>query len=282
MCPVIIVPWLGWVLPAYETLYAIALAGAVLLGPFLIARLGAMPRTRVWVVVLILAVAALAGARAFFVATNWGRFAADPLAAAAIWRGGRHAAAAVATLLLAAPPLVRFAGLPAARFCDAGTPVVTAAYAVARLGCFLHGCCSGQLAGYSWCLTFPPHSAPYRLQLAERVIPVGAPHSVPVHPLQLYFAAWAVALTVLAIWWHQHKRFDGEVTLGISLLFAIGSAALESLRADYPGRQYVSGVPVLQWLALALAVATATVLFWQSQRARHAGGRPDRIVGAGS
>jgi phosphatidylglycerol:prolipoprotein diacylglycerol transferase len=263
MSPHLTLPIGGWVLPAYETLYAIALVGALLLGPPAIARLGGLPPAPVRIVVFVLTLAAFIGARAFFVATNWELFADSPLSAAAVWRGGRNAAAAVATLLVLSPLVVRTAGLPAARFCDAGVPVVSAACAIARVGCFLHGCCSGVVAWWPWCVTFPPGSAPYRLQMAQHLLARGAPASLPVHPLPLYFAGLAIVVGVIAIWWHRRERRDGDVTFGGTILFGLGSAALEWLRADHPARRFWAGVPVLQWLALSLALGATLVLVWR-------------------
>ena len=266
MSPELTLPIAGVVLPAYETLYGLALVGALLFGPRVIACLGGLPVARVRVLVFALTVAAFVGARTFFVATNWSLFAAAPLSAAAVWQGGRNAVAAVATLLVLAPIAVRLAGLPVARFCDAGVPVVAGAYAVARLGCFLHGCCSGAIASCAWCPTFPPRSAPYRVQLAQHVLPPGALRSLPVHPLQLYFAVVAIALALSAVRWNRTKRFDGEVTLGGAVLFALASAALEWLRVDYPGRPHWAGVPVLEWLALSMAVVGGAGLWWCRRR----------------
>jgi phosphatidylglycerol:prolipoprotein diacylglycerol transferase len=142
-------------------------------------------------------------------------------------------------------------------------PVVSVALAIARIGCFLHGCCSGLVASCPWCLSYPPRTAPYQLQVIGHVIEPGTPSSLPVHPLQLYFAGLALGIAALAVWWMRRPHRDGDVTLGCTLVFGLGSAALERLRTDHPARVFWVGVPALEWLAIALAIGATIGLWWR-------------------
>jgi len=268
MVPVIAVPALGIALSSYETLYLVAVAAALVLGPPIITMLSGLAPRRVAVAVVLLALVAFVGSRAFFVVTNWALFASHPASAGLFWRGGRNAPAAVATLLLTAPLVLRLVGLPAGRFCDAGIPVVALALAIARLGCFLHGCCGGAVSTCPWCLRFPAGSGPYRLQVFQSLIVRSAPYSLPVHPLPLYFALAALAIGALAVAWNRVPHRDWNPMLGCTLLFGLTSVGLEMLRADYPGRPMWGSVPALTWLSGAVALGAAMAIIWRSRPAQ--------------
>ena len=151
-------------------------------------------------------------------------------------------------------------GLPAWRLADATVPVVGVGIAIARLGCFLHGCCFGTLCAWPWCVTFPRDTYIYQYHLDLGVLPLGAERTLPIHPLQLYFAAAGLAITAAGLWLHPRKRYDGEVALVALVIFSISTAMFEFLRADAQPRLYWGSLPQLTWIALAMSAASVTAL----------------------
>ena len=103
MHPLIHVPLLGWTIPSYAALYLLAGLFSLVVGPRWIGFLADLDRKRTRRATAVLFVVALAGGRLHFVVTNWPLFAGHPVAALALWSGGRHAAGALAMLVLAAP-----------------------------------------------------------------------------------------------------------------------------------------------------------------------------------
>jgi len=276
MAPSFGIPGLGWTIPSYESAYACAAGLAFLFGPSFIARHSGAPAGQVRLAMLVLILVAFAGARAFFAATHWQVFADDPVSALYFWRGGRNAPVALAALLLVAPAVLPVLGLPVRRFLDAGVPVALGVLGIARIGCFLHGCCSGVATTWPWSVRFPPHSAPYRLQVWQQQIGRDAPFSLPVHPLQLYFAAVAFAVAIVSLRWLRTAARDGDVVLRATLAVTSSSALLELLRADYPGRLHVGGQPMLLWVNGLTFVAAGAIGWWTSRAPRH---RPGGSVG---
>ncbi|WP_303311873.1 prolipoprotein diacylglyceryl transferase family protein [Hymenobacter sp. BT730] len=69
---------------------------------------------------------------------------------------------------------------------DAFTLPMCAALMVQCVGCLLTGCCFGELTHSSWGVTYPPDTQPYLWQVSQGLLSVGAQHSLPVHPTQLY------------------------------------------------------------------------------------------------
>jgi len=131
---------------------------------------------------------------------------------------------------------------------------------LARLGCLLHGCCFGAPCTGPWCLRFPPTSAAFAVQRMHGLVPPDAAASLPLHPLQVYFALVGVSVTVLALWLQRRKQYDGQVALLGLLIFSLGSAGLEFLRGDDGLRVFWGPLPQLEWTALAMTVGAAVAL----------------------
>ncbi len=134
-------------------------------------------------------------------------------------------------LVAAAMPLICWRlRLPTLRFADAVLPAVGVAIVFIRVGCFLNGCCFGRDTTFPLAVTFPPSATVYTWQAARGLIPPLAARTLPVHPLQLYFALQGMLLYLLGRRWQSRKRHDGQVYLNFYLLFFGGTLVLELLR----------------------------------------------------
>jgi phosphatidylglycerol:prolipoprotein diacylglycerol transferase len=128
------------------------------------------------------------------------------------------------------PLLCRSLRLPTLQFADVILPGVAVALVFIRVGCFLNGCCFGRVTDFPVAITFPPGAHVYDWQLSQELISVGAAHTLPVHPLQLYFAALGVLLYACSRRWLQTRRFAGQVWINFYVLFFAGTFLLEQLR----------------------------------------------------
>jgi phosphatidylglycerol:prolipoprotein diacylglycerol transferase len=250
----------GVVVPAHAVCLVAAIALGVWLGPRWAGRRIGVPPVRIRGALLALTVVELAGGRVHFVLNHWHTFADRPLAAFAVWHGGIHAGGAVLALVVAAPLVLAWFGVPAGRALDALVPSIGLGIAVARLGCLLHGCCFGIVTDAPWGVRFPADSLAYDLHGRSGLLPFTATESLPVHPLPLYFAAAGLAVAGLGWWLARRKRWDGEIVFAALLLFGATSAALETLRAELPGRVYWGSVPQIAAIALAIAAIGAAGL----------------------
>src|SRR5215470_3139578 len=190
MHPILLdVPSLGITILSYRVCLLLAVLVCWLIGPRWVATLEGLDPRRVFKAMVLLGLAAFAGARLHFVLTHWGDFADRPLAALQFWSGGLHAGGGIVLLTVAAPFVLGWLRLPVARFADGLVPTVGIGIAIARVGCFLHGCCFGTLCSWPWCLTFPRDTYIYQYHADLDVLPPGAERTLPIHPLQLYFCA---------------------------------------------------------------------------------------------
>lgn len=130
---------------------------------------------------------------------------------------------------------------------DYATPGLLAGVLIGRLGCFLGGCCYGRAADVPWAVTFPAgHAAA----------------GVPVHPVQLYDAAFgAVGLVVLA-WLYKKRRFGGEALCAFFASYALYRFSTELLRADADRGLWLGGLLSTSQL-VALATLPPTLFAWR-------------------
>jgi phosphatidylglycerol:prolipoprotein diacylglycerol transferase len=131
---------------------------------------------------------------------------------------------------LTLPFICRRLHMPTLRFADLNFPGIGVGLVFIRIGCFLNGCCFGAVTGFPLAITFPPGAEVYDWQLAHGLISVSALHTLPVHPLQLYFALLGLGVYLLARHIQRKQRFDGQVWLSCYLLFFGGTFFLELLR----------------------------------------------------
>jgi phosphatidylglycerol:prolipoprotein diacylglycerol transferase len=120
------------------------------------------------------------------------------------------------------------------RVADLGVPAVAFAFGLARLGCFLEGCCYGTESSLPWAVRFPGDSPVAAHQVIEGRLAPGTAASLPVHPLQLYFALLAVGCGLVTLALRGHTAYAGQLTLIFVMLHEGGKALLEVLRAPDP------------------------------------------------
>ncbi len=165
-------------------------------------------------------------------------------------RNGYRYPGAVIGLAVAGPFLVRVRGMGASvlAFGDIVAPAAGVALAVVRIGCFLAGCCHGTLSEAWWAVGFPPRSFAWMAQVSAGLIRADAPASLPVHPLQLYFALWSFGLGVFLLRFAPRRTYEGQVLLAYLALDNLMKFLLESLREP--------SAPHLRWSSLAIGLVT--------------------------
>ena len=90
------------------------------------------------------------GARLFFVAKHWEVFIRQPLEIPAIWHGGLIWYGGVAGGLLAGAVYAHIQKVSFCRGLDQIIPFVPLGHTLGRIGCFLNGCCYGEVS-HAWC-----------------------------------------------------------------------------------------------------------------------------------
>jgi phosphatidylglycerol:prolipoprotein diacylglycerol transferase len=262
-------PSLHLALRSHTVLLILAILVCVWVGPRWAQALEGLDRHKTRRAILLLGVAALLAGRLHFLLNYWTIFSDRPLATLEFWRG-LHAPGAIIGVVVATPWILIRQGLPLGRFADGVTPTIGLGIAVARVGCFLEGCCYGTPCVWPWCVRFPNNYAVSELAARANMALAGV--RPPVHPLQLYFAACGFLIAAVALWLLPRKRYDGEISLVALVFFSASSALLEFLRGDHPMRRYWGPLPQLEWTAIAMTAAAivglVTAELLHRQRAR--------------
>jgi phosphatidylglycerol:prolipoprotein diacylglycerol transferase len=113
--------------------------------------------------------------------------------------------------------------VPRWRMADLCGPAIALGQGIGRIGCFMAGDDYGSRTNLPWAVAFQHPDA-------ESI--GGAPLGVPLHPVQLYESAVCFGLFLFLAWLARRKRFDGEIILAYSILYAVIRFLLEYVRGD--------------------------------------------------
>ncbi|NMC69800.1 MAG: prolipoprotein diacylglyceryl transferase [Myxococcales bacterium] len=165
---------------------------------------------------------------------------------------------------LAAFVLIRRRRLPLWPTVDTLSWIVVLGVAFGRLGCFLNGCCFGEVTDSCLGVTFPAGS-PAWIEHGQQGLIGPGDRPLPVLPTQLFEAAACVAIAAfLALWVERRKRYEGETFVAGIALYAAARIGIEFFRADPRGGAL--GLSTSQIVGLVALAAMAVLHFRLSRR----------------
>lgn len=130
---------------------------------------------------------------------------------------------------------------------DYATPSLLIGVLIGRIGCFLGGCCYGRATDVPWAVTFPHgHAAA----------------GIPVHPVQLYDAAFGLIGLVAVALLYNRRRFGGEALCAFFFCYAIYRFSTELFRADADRGVWLGGSLSTSQL-VALATVPVSLYAWR-------------------
>lgn len=232
MYPLVRLDLFGWhgEVATYSLCLTLAALVAVAVGWLVQVRLGT-GNGRAALLVTSIAVAVVVGARLVDVATRATLYEANPSGPFRLDFSGFSMYGGVLVALPAAAILARILALDPAQIADSLVPAAASGIAIAKVGCFLAGCCFGTPTTLPWGVTFPFGSEAHLNQLVTGAVGFGkAP--LPVHPVQLYEATAAIlgALAAIVLLGRRHR--PGIVFLGFALWFSATRLLEVPLRAS--------------------------------------------------
>lgn len=139
-------------------------------------------------------------------------------------------------------------------------PAIALGQSIGRIGCLMAGDDYGRPTRMPWAVTFTdPDAATIG----------GVPLGVPLHPVQVYESLVCAVLFVVSIRLLRRKRFDGEVILAYTALYAIARFALEFFRGDADRGFVIGWLSTSQFIA-AIVGPAAMALFAARKSPRNA------------
>ena len=232
-------------------------------------RLLALDADAVWNLTFLAIFSFIVGGRVVLFATHWREYASYPylmlaisIHSPAVIAGGCGIALAACAVSLWLHPL------PLRRVLDALAPPLTLGYGLACVGAFAAGADYGIVTTVPWAVRF--HSR-YALMWN------GTPQDVPLHPVQLYQAAFELLLCGFLLWLLTKKHRDGEVCGAWLFLGGIGHFVFEFWRGQRGTELFGGLLDLTQVLAL-LMIAIGAIL-WTDRNAdpkREAAGNEEK------
>jgi phosphatidylglycerol---prolipoprotein diacylglyceryl transferase len=251
---------IGW----YGLGYAIGLASAYAVMVRLARRAG--ERAEILVnAMIVVAIAALIGGRAYHVIDQWALYKDDPLKIVLPPYSGLGVYGGIITGTIAAFVYARYKGVPFLRWADIVAPGLFVMQAIARWGNFFNQELYGSPTTLPWGI---PIDCEHRVaDLSCAIYPL---ETTRFHPLFLYESISGIVGALILIWvgYHLRKRLrPGDLILAFFVWYGLVRFGLETLRhANWT----FDGFAVAQIVSIGFIVPSVLVLAW-----RHRPGHPD-------
>jgi len=181
-------------------------------------------------------ISAIIGARLFYVIGEWEQYRNAPIEIFMVQKGGLVFLGGFLLALLAVILYARFKNIPLLKLFDALAPGTALGYSIARIGCFLNGCCFGLPTKLPWGIVFPP------VALASNYFP-----GEHLHPTQIYSLLSMLTVFVVLVWIYRKKKFDGQIFFWWLILYSIYRFLVEFLR--FSPIHWI-GLTPSQWMVL--------------------------------
>lgn len=251
------VPGLGIKVFGYGVMLFLAFLGSMNLAGRCARRHGLDPDL-IYDMALTVFLGGLVGARIFYVVQYWGTRIHSVTDIFRIWEGGIVLYGSIIGGTVAFFAYRALRPFPLRPTLDALAPALALGIAIGRFGCFLNGCCYGDVCNLPWAVSFPEPSPPWAAHREAHLIAYDAHRSLPVHPTQLYSVADGLVLTGLLLAYYPLRRRDGEVTALLMVTYPITRILIEYLRSDESA--FFAGMTISQNVSLGLLAGG--LLFW--------------------
>lgn len=205
-------------------------------------------RDAVFEMIILMVICGLIGAHAaYIIIYQWDAFLANPMMffsikngiEGMIWYGGFIGGAIPFVIYLYKKQMSFW------KVADMFAPFVALGYALVRIGCFLRGCCYGEITNSLFGVVFPAVDEFVR------------------HPTQLYSSLLNFILFAFLIWFYPRRSFSGQVFLLYLIGYGIYRFVVEFFRETviFYGMFSLGQIYTLGLMAVALLL-----YFWQRSR----------------
>jgi phosphatidylglycerol:prolipoprotein diacylglycerol transferase len=233
--------------------YGLLIAIAVLLGTSLAHREAIRRKEdpdQLLNVIVIGVMAALVGARLYYVLFNWGYYGPRPSRILAVWEGGLAIHGGILGGALATVIYTVRKRLPALTYMDIMAPPLVLGQAIGRWGNFFNQEAFGTPTDLPWRLYIEPYHRPPQFATVEFF-----------HPTFLYESLWDLAVFAIlyVVLRRRLEQTPGALTLCYLGLYSLGRYFVEGLRTD---SLMLGPLRAAQVVSLTLIAASLVGLAW--------------------
>lgn len=196
--------------------------------------------------VFLSAISGVIGGRLSYVLYHWSDYASSPVSIFYLWEGGLTVFGGFALALIVDSVWVIYKKLPWLKVADLAGAAMPLGIAVARVGCFLNGCCYGVVTGSSIGVVFPVLK-----------------DSLTRHPTQIYELLYS--LLIFSFIWIFRKRLtqEGDIFFSFLISYSFFRFLNEFIRVNPPFFFELTGS---QWVSiLAIITSLSYFLIWREK-----------------
>lgn len=208
-------------------------------------------------------IAAIIGARIYYVIFEWDYYSAHPLEIFNLRAGGL---AIYGGVLASALTLFIFTKVKKLKFwlmADTAVQGLIIGQIIGRWGNFFNREAFGGYTDSLFAMQLPISEAKGITQeLIEHLVTIDGVSYVQVHPTFLYEGTWNLLLFIGICLYKRHKKFDGEIFAIYLMGYGVGRFIIEGLRTDQLVIKALGGIAASQVLSIILIVlAVAFVIY---------------------
>ena len=208
--------------------------------------------------------AAVVGARAYYVAFSWDYYSVNTGEIIKVWNGGIAFYGGVIGAVVCAFLLCRLWKMPLLRILDVSLGGLLLGQSIGRWGNFINVEAFGGYYDGVLRMTSPLVDSYFRmypdrltgLQGDIDMFQILGAGEIPVHPTFLYESLWTMAGFLFIMWYARRQKFNGEITLMYFAINGAGRAFIEGFRTD---SLMLGNIRVSQLLAVVLVLLSATL-----------------------
>jgi len=167
-------------------------------------------------------------------------------------------------LILGSIVILRFMKINISVIHDIYAPLVALSLILGRLGCFMKGCCFGKVSHLPWAVSFPAGSPAYYNHLSNGLITLNNTYSLPVHPTQLYEAAFGIVMFASMIILYKKQRFQGKLLFIYFTCYCVFRFTIEFYRGD--NSFFILSLSIAQLMAIFILLVSITGLILVSKK----------------
>ena len=208
-------------------------------------------------------IAAIIGARIYYVIFEWDYYSAHPLEIFNLRAGGL---AIYGGVMASALTLFIFTKVKKLKFwlmADTAVQGLIIGQTIGRWGNFFNREAFGGYTDSLFAMQLPVSEAKGITQeLIEHLVTIDGVSYVQVHPTFLYEGTWNLLLFIGICLYKRHKKFDGEIFAIYLMGYGVGRFIIEGLRTDQLVIKALGGIAASQVLSIILIVlAVAFVIY---------------------
>ena len=208
-------------------------------------------------------IAAIIGARIYYVIFEWDYYSAHPLEIFNLRAGGLAIYGGVLASVLTLFIFTKVKKLKFWLMADTAVQGLIIGQIIGRWGNFFNREAFGGYTDSLFAMQLPISEAKGITQeLIEHLVTVDGVSYVQVHPTFLYEGTWNLLLFIGICLYKRHKKFDGEIFAIYLMGYGVGRFIIEGLRTDQLVIKALGGIAASQVLSIILIVlAVAFVIY---------------------